>query len=411
MELFFTGKTVEDATAKALEQLGIDREEISVEVVEMPVRKLFRSIPAKIRVTLIAEEEENARKAEADAAAKAAAEKAAAEKKAAEKKAAEKAAAEKKAAEKKAAEKAAAEKKAAEKKAAEKAAEKKAAEKQPQTEEKAEEKPAAVEAAPVEEPAAEVKEPKEINPEKIELAKTFLETIAADMGAKDFTVTPVQQDETLVLKVEGESLGILIGRRGDTMEALSYLTGLVANRLGGDYQKVALDVAGYRSKRESDLVALAKRVGAKVAKTGRAYTMEPMNPYERRIIHSTISRMEGVTSESTGEGEDRRVVISSTDPNAVSAAPARSGKSRGGKGRGKGGNGGNGSNGSKNGEGRSNGNRGGKSRGGRGGEHRDAGRTEYKERSREQTAAPVAGERTETVNDAPGISLYGKIEL
>ncbi len=392
MELFYTGKTVEEATAKALEQLGIDREEISVEVVEMPVRKLFRSTPAKIRVTLLAEEEENARKAEAEAAA----EKKAAEKKAAEKKAAEKAAAEKKAEEKKAAEA----KKNAEKKKTEKKPEKKA---EPKAEPVVEAAPAeaaeAVEAAP-----AEAKQPKELNPEKVQLAKEFLETVAADMGVENFTVTPEQQDETLVLKVEGESLGILIGRRGETMESLSYLTGLVANRLGGDYQKVALDVAGYRSKRESDLVALAKRVGAKVAKTGRAYTMEPMNPYERRIIHSTISKMEGVTSESTGEGEDRRVVISSTDPNAVNT-PARSGKSRGGKGGSSGRNGGNRS--------RSGKGRGGKGNGGsrNGGERRDAGRTEYKERSREQTAAPVAGERTETVNDAPGISLYGKIEL
>ena len=408
MELFYTGKTVEEATAKALEQLGIEREEISIEVVEMPVRKLFRSIPAKIRVTLLAQETENARKAEAEAAAKAAA-----EKKAAEKKAAEKAAAEKKAAEKKAAEKAAAEKAAAEKKAAEKA------EKKPEPKKAVEKKAGpAAEAAPAETApeaaeAAPAKEPKEFNPEKIELAKVFLETVAADMGVTGFTVTPEQQDETLVLKVEGEGLGILIGRRGETMEALSYLTGLVANRLGGDYQKVALDVAGYRSKRESDLVALAKRVGAKVAKTGRSYTMEPMNPYERRIIHSTISKMEGVSSESTGEGEDRRVVISSTDPNAVNT-PARSGnRSRGGKGRGKGGSGEGRS--ENRGEGRSNGNRGSRGgrggKGGHGGERRDAGRTEYKERSREQTAAPVAGERTETVNDAPGISLYGKIEL
>lgn len=403
MELFYTGKTVEEATAKALEQLGIDREEISVEVVEMPVRKLFRSTPAKIRVTLLAEEAENERKAAAEAeAAKAAAEKAAAEKAAAEKAAAEKKAAEKKAAEKKAAEKKATEKKAAEAKKAEKKAEPAEAAQPVETAKPAE----TAEEAPA-------KEPKEFNPEKIELAKTFLETIAADMGVGEFTVTPVQQDETLVLKVEGDGLGILIGRRGETMEALSYLTGLVANRLGGDYQKVALDVAGYRSKRESDLVALAKRVGAKVAKTGRAYTMEPMNPYERRIIHSTISKMEGVTSESTGEGEDRRVVISSTDPNAA-PAPARSGKSRGGKGRS------NGNGGENRGENRSrsNGGRGGRGgrgghggHGGHGGERRDAGRTEYKERSREQTAAPVAGERTETVNDAPGISLYGKIEL
>ncbi len=384
MELFFTGKTVEAAEAAALQQLGIAREEISVEVVEMPVKKLFRSIPAKIRVTLLAEEEENARKAE----------------KAAE---AEKAAKAEQAKKQPRAEKPAREEK------AEKKAEKKP---EPKAEKKAEKKPepkAEQPKAEVAEPAAEVKEPKEISPEKIELAKTFLETVAADMGVTGFTVTPQQQDETLVLKVEGENLGILIGRRGETMESLSYLTGLVTNRIGGDYQKVALDVAGYRSKRESDLVALAKRAGAKVAKTGRSYTMEPMNPYERRIIHSTIGKMEGVTSESTGEGDERRVVISSTAPDAVKTIDklrSSRGKGRGGRGNGGGRNGGERRDGN-----RGNGGRGGRGGRGNGGERREAGRTEYKERSREQTSAPVVGERVETVNDAPGVSLYGKIEL
>ena len=100
------------------------------------------------------------------------------------------------------------------------------------------------------------------------------------------------------------------------MESLSYLASLVANRLEGDYIKLGLDVAGYRDKRESDLTALAQRIGAKVRKTGRSFAMEPMNPYERRIIHSAISKMEGVRSESKGEGRDRRVVIYSTAPDA-----------------------------------------------------------------------------------------------
>ena len=98
-----------------------------------------------------------------------------------------------------------------------------------------------------------------------------------------------------------KKLGALIGRRGETMESLSYLASLVANRLEGDYIKLGLDVAGYRDKRESDLTALAQRIGAKVRKTGRSFAMEPMNPYERRIIHSAISKMEGVRSESKGE--------------------------------------------------------------------------------------------------------------
>ena len=146
------------------------------------------------------------------------------------------------------------------------------------------------------------------------------------MGVTGFVVTPQQQQETLVLKVEGENLGILIGRRGETMEALSYLTGLVANRLGGDYQKVALDVAGYRSKRENDLVALAKRVGGKVAKTGRSYTMEPMNPYERRIIHSTIRAparvITAVWSSAAPTPTPQRAMSPAADAAAKSAARA-----------------------------------------------------------------------------------------
>ena len=387
MELFFEGKTVDSATEEALKKLGIAREEISVEVVEMPVKRLFRSTPAKIRVTLLAEEREAEAKAE----------------KAAEKKQEQKKPASAKEENKKS------EKKPEQKKQEQKKPEPKKAE--PVKEEP--KKAAPTEAAVPVEAAAEPAQPKELNPEKVALAKSFLETVAADMGLEGFTVTPVQKDETLILKVEGENLGILIGRRGDTMEALSYLTGLVANRLGGDYQKVALDVAGYRSKRENDLAALARRVGNKVAKTGRSFTMEPMNPYERRIIHSVIGKMDGVTSESTGEGDDRRVVVSCTDPEL--AAKAAASGNRGGHGGSRGGNrGGNrgGRGGDRGGYGGNRGGHGGHggSRGGNRGD-RDGGHTEYKERSREQTDAPVAGERTETVNDAPEISLYGKIEL
>ncbi|MEG2769307.1 MAG: R3H domain-containing nucleic acid-binding protein [Oscillospiraceae bacterium] len=136
------------------------------------------------------------------------------------------------------------------------------------------------------------------------------------MGIENVLITAVKQGESTILKVDGKNVGALIGRRGETMEALSYLTGLVANRAGGDYEKISLDVGGYRSKREQDLVELAKRIGEKVAATGRSHMLEPMNPYERRIIHSTISEMENVKSESTGEGADRRIVISCTGANA-----------------------------------------------------------------------------------------------
>ena len=151
---------------------------------------------------------------------------------------------------------------------------------------------------------------------KIKAAVDYLREVIALMGVENVTFSAVQKGEATIIRLDGEKLGALIGRRGETMESLSYLASLVANRLEGDYIKLGLDVAGYRDKRESDLTALAQRIGAKVRKTGRSFAMEPMNPYERRIIHSAISKMEGVRSESKGEGRDRRVVIYSTAPDA-----------------------------------------------------------------------------------------------
>lgn len=129
------------------------------------------------------------------------------------------------------------------------------------------------------------------------------------MGAQGLTITPVKQGEATILKVEGESAGTLIGHRGEVMEALSYLTSLVANRAGGDYMKIGLDINHYRSKREANLTALAKRIGAKVARTGRGHTLEPMNPYERRILHSALQQNDAVTTHSEGEEPNRHVVI------------------------------------------------------------------------------------------------------
>ncbi len=183
------------------------------------------------------------------------------------------------------------------------------------------------------------------------------------------------------------------------MEALSYLTSLVANRAGGDYMKIGLDINHYRSKREANLTALAKRIGAKVARTGRGHTLEPMNPYERRIIHSAISEMEGVKSESIGEGANRRVVISSTNPSARPPRDNRGGKGgKGGRPAGRGGRDG--------------------ARGPRpprkDGEY--AARTstparEFADRPRDPSAAPTVPKRTETINDGADLPLYGKIEL
>ena len=112
---------------------------------------------------------------------------------------------------------------------------------------------------------------------KIKAAVDYLREVIALMGVENVTFSAVQKGEATIIRLDGEKLGALIGRRGETMESLSYLASLVANRLEGDYIKLGLDVAGYRDKRESDLTALAQRIGAKVRKTGRSFAMEPMN--------------------------------------------------------------------------------------------------------------------------------------
>ncbi len=345
-EVIVTGKTVEEASAEACRQLGLSREEVSIEILEMPARKLFKKIPAKVKAT--AEEEAPA--------------KAAPEKKA----------------EKPAAKKAAPKAEAPAAKQAEKPAEKKA------------EKPA----KPAPQPEAKPEEAKPLTAEmqaKVDAAVEYLSGVFAAMGAQGVSLEQHQSGEAVIIKVEGPDVGMLIGHRGETMENLSYLASLVANRLPGDYVKLGLDVAGYRSKREKDLQLLARRVAAKVAKSGRNYVMDPMNPYERRIIHSTVSEIEGVRSESRGEGADRRVVIYSTDPNARQNSE-RSDRRNGGRG------------------GRSGrGNR----RPGQGqrGERRSS--VPEREFSEDQrpTGEPMAPKRTQLIDDAAGIDLYGKIEL
>ena len=222
----------------------------------------------------------------------------------------------------------------------------------------------------------------------------------------------VQKGEATIIRLDGEKLGALIGRRGETMESLSYLASLVANRLEGDYIKLGLDVAGYRDKRESDLTALAQRIGAKVRKTGHSFAMEPMNPYERRIIHSAIGKMEGVRSESKGEGRDRRVVIYSTAPDAQTDNTYGERRPRG-NGRRNGGNRNGGYRGNRNGD-RNGGNRGGyrsgpRPAGSRGGRGSSVPERTYAPRDAED-AAPVAPKRTERVDDFADFS-FGKIEI
>ena len=374
-----TGKTVDEARAKACALLGVQADDLNVscEVLEMPQKTGFLGLkltPAKVCVSV----------EEPDAPAASAVE----------------------------------EKKAPvqEKAAPAPVVEAPAAPAEPEA--KAEEPAApAVEAAAVQQPAAEEEETEEpINIEenaKVKAAVDYLREVIALMGVENVSFSAVQKGEATIIRLDGEKLGALIGRRGETMESLSYLASLVANRLEGDYIKLGLDVAGYRDKRESDLTALAQRIGAKVRKTGRSFAMEPMNPYERRIIHSAISKMEGVRSESKGEGRDRRVVIYSTAPDAQTENTYGERRGRGGNrnGRRPGGN----RNGGYRGERRSeNGGRNGGYRGNRSGAPRGPRPSSVPERTYAprdaESAAPVAPKRTERVDDFADFS-FGKIEL
>ena len=376
-----TGKTVDEARTNACALLGVEKDDINVsyEVLEMPQKTGFLGLkltPAKVRVSVeLPDEPAAAPAAPVEEPTPV-----------------------------------------VEEKAAPVAAE-------PVVEETAPEAPAAVEepaapteeAAPAEEQAAPAAEGEEvevpINIEenaKVKAAVDYLKDVIEKMGVQDVKFSAVQKGEATIIRLDGEKMGALIGRRGETMESLSYLASLVANRLEGDYIKLGLDVAGYRDKRESDLTALAQRIGTKVRKTGRSFAMEPMNPYERRIIHSAIGKMEGVRSESKGEGRDRRVVIYSTAPDAQTDNTYGERRPRG-NGRRPGGNRNGGFRGGRGSSPRNGGPRNGRPAGSRGPRPSSVPERTYAPRDAE-TAAPVAPKRTERVDDFADFS-FGKIEL
>ena len=141
-------------------------------------------------------------------------------------------------------------------------------------------------------------------------ATAYLKSILVGMGFTDVAVTAREAAEDVYFEITcGEDYGNIIGRRGETLDALQYLTRLFVNRANDNNKRVALNVGDYRARREETLRALAKRQAQRVLKYGRSSSLEPMNPYERRIIHTAIQEIEGVTSHSVGEGDRRRVVV------------------------------------------------------------------------------------------------------
>jgi len=123
-----------------------------------------------------------------------------------------------------------------------------------------------------------------------------------------------QNDSGAVIDLESDNNGAVIGRRGETLDALQYLSSMISNKGDKEYFRITIDCFGYREKRKATLRQLAVKVAKNVLKTGRSQPLEPMNPYERRVIHSAVSEIEGVSSRSVGEEPYRKIIISSTNP-------------------------------------------------------------------------------------------------
>ncbi len=303
-EIIATGLTVDEALDAACEKLGVSRDDVTYEVLEMPKKKFFglKTVPAKVKVVL---QEEYLNKF------------APKEQKKPERKPKEQPQ-KRPAPEAKPAEK---QERPVEKqeRPAEKAPEQKKPQQQKPQQKKEQPKNEPVkEAAPAELPAEkeepEKQEYKEIDPAVLELkggeAAEYIKSVLIALGHTDANVTYTQKNGMIVLQLSGADMGAVVGRRGDNLDAMQYLASLVANRSEGNYVRVVLDVDDYRSKREASLRAYARKMAIQAVKSQRAITLEAMNPYERRVVHSTVQTVSGATSKSTGSEPNRRVVIS-----------------------------------------------------------------------------------------------------
>ena len=333
-EIIKQASTVDEAIELALRELNLTREQVTCEVLEYPEKRFFFKKPAKVKVCEIEEEFSVKDLFE-----------------------------EPKAEPKKAEPKAEKPVKQENKKAEKPAKETKKAEK-PAKQEKPKAEPVAETAEEAEKETTLEEIPMENATSKVKYSMEFIKSVIGQFYTGEYTFKIYKTQTGYIIKIVGDDAGCLIGRKGETMEALSYLTSLAANRFEDSDEKISVDVADYRQKREKDLQQMAKKMAAKVVKTGRFYSFEPMNPYERRIIHATVGTIEGVRSESKGEGSQRRVVIYSTAPRK---------------------------------------NNGGNKKGGRNSGRRDR---------REKPAPQVQKTReTKLVDDFGGTGLYGKIEL
>ena len=310
-EVIFSGKTIENAVENACAKLGIDSDELAYQIVTMPKKGFLGLGGQEAEISVEVEcPDEPVKKAVKE--------------------------------------------------------EKKTEKKEPKKVEKTEKKAEKVEEKK-EEPKRETRLPTKEEMPQIEAVQKYLTDVIHALGVEKFEMNYVIEGNTIRMDLIGEDLGVVIGRRGETLDALQYLTSLVANRNGDTYFRVSLNSGEFRKNREETLKNLAKKKAQYVLKTHRSASFEPMNPYERRIIHSTITEIEGVHSKSVGSDPNRKVVIFPND---------------------------------KHGEGRNNrGNRNNRGRGPRRDDRRPSQRVDSKPRE----GAPLQDEAT--------VSLYTKIEL
>lgn len=254
-EAIGTGSTVDEAKAAAMVELGIsDFDDFTVEVLETPTKKilgLFGGNPAKVKVSVTVPDPKPEKKQENN-------------------------------------------KKKTEKKPVQK-----------KQESKKEEKPEVVK--------EEKKETSELPLEETNLygvTAEYIKSIIMGLGMPQCNIKEKSNEEEISFEIDcGDDYGIIIGKRGETLDAIQYLARMMANKGNQSYKRVSINVGNYRAKREETLKILARKTATKAVRQGRNISLEPMNPYERRIIHTAVQEIEGATSHSVGSDLDRRVVI------------------------------------------------------------------------------------------------------
>ena len=142
-----------------------------------------------------------------------------------------------------------------------------------------------------------------------DIAKAYLSDVLTKLGVTNVVIEATETEDGAEFDVNGDDIGFIIGHRGETLDALQYLTGLVVNHIHDEYFRVIINIGNYREKREKTLEVLGRKLAFRACKTGEKVSLEPMNPYERRIIHTAVQKVRGATSWSEGENLQRHVVI------------------------------------------------------------------------------------------------------